>query len=576
MNFAPVDPPSGTATDEHDDTLPKQVPTRDHRSGTTIGNYVLQDRLGRGGMASVYRAVHTNLNEMVAIKILDPRFSAQPDMRRRFLREAVVMREISSNNRHVVRAIDFGTTSDGEAYMVMDHLSGTDLGELVKAVGPLEWSRLAPIALQLCDALAVVHARDLIHRDIKPSNCFLADDGGQKVAKLIDFGIAKDLALGGDLTDSNVVLGTPAYLAPEMLAQGVRPNPQTDIYALGATLYCLLTGRPPYTGRAHELIAQKQQTHRVLPPSAERPPHLSPLPRAVDELVMRAIHLDPDQRHRSVNELAEDIHRSVELAPRTSQLGGVGLAVRAFWCAVLVTGLAAATTIELAPAAVPSWSSGGTPLALNDQSIAEPAPAPIPDPGSVVWLEDSDTDTPPTGEPPEPVVSTTLPPTGDAGDTTGDTGNTIGDAGKPSSDPGKPGSEPGKPASDPDKPGSDPGKPSSEPGKPSSDPGKPGSDPGKPGSEPIPSKPPGGHAEPDAANQKIRRALVNQLDALRRECLPLSGGEERPRFTLVLGTGGTLEAVEAQPRLFRECVRQTLQAVRFGAAGRYSYSLKAK
>lgn len=543
MNFAPVDPPSEADVDDHDDdTLPKQGPTRDHRSGTTIGNYVLQERLGRGGMASVYRAVHKNLNELVAIKILDTRFSAQPDMLRRFLREAVVMREISSKNRHVIRAFDFGTTTDGEAYMVMDHLSGTDLSELVKTVGPLEWSRLAPIALQLCDALAAVHARDLIHRDIKPSNCFLADDGGEKVAKLIDFGIAKDLAVGGDLTDSNVVLGTPAYLAPEMLALGVTPNPQTDIYALGATLYCLLTGRPPYTGRAHELIAQKQRTHRVLPPSAERPPNLSTLPRAVDELVMRALHLDPAQRHRSVNELADDIHRSVELAPRTSQLGGLELAVRGVWAAVLVTGLAAATTVDLAPAAAAPWSSGGTPLALAEQPN-EPSPSPAPDSLPAQEIEAIGPEDAPVKDPPTTklAVESTPEPTVDAG----------------------------KPASDPPPLVEQPS------AKPTNDPAPPEST-RSPASPPTPAKPAGGPPMPDPAQQKIRRALAPHVDALRRECLPLSSGEERPRFTLTLGEGGTLEAVEAQPRPFRECVRQTLQSVRFGAAGRHSYSLRAK
>lgn len=528
MNFAPVDPPSGTATDEHDDTLPKQVPTRDHRSGTTIGNYLLQDRLGKGGMASVYRAIHTTLNELVAIKILDPRFSAQPDMRRRFLREALVMREISSKNRHVVRAIDFGTTSDGEAYMVMDHLSGTDLGELVKTVGPLEWSKLAPIALQLCDALAAVHARDLIHRDIKPSNCYLADDGGQKVAKLIDFGIAKDLAIGGDLTDTNVVLGTPAYLAPEMLAQGVRPNPQTDIYALGATLYCLLTGRPPYTGRAHELIAQKQQTHSVLPPSAERPPHLSSLPRSVDELVMRAIHLDPEQRQRSVNGLAEDIQRSLEVAPRVIRIGRLGLAARAVWGAVLVAGLAATTKVDLAPAAVPPWSSGGTPLALADQPLpVEPSPPSTSDGGLTGPTTD---DSPTTGE-----AESESSDEGTAGSGSGDDVVVVNKT-KPK------GTTPNKQTT----------------GKLN------GQSPSQPG------------AAQKTSKRKIHSAVMLQLDVLRDKCLPLSGGGERPSFTLIIGTGGTLEAVQAQPRLFRECVRQTLQNVSFGAEGRYSTSLEQK
>jgi hypothetical protein len=392
MNFAPVDPPAKITDDEPEDaTLPRHGPVRDHRAGTTIGRYVLQERLGRGGMASVYRAVDEDLDELVAIKLLDARLSTRPEMLRRFMREAVIMREISSQNRHVVRARDFGTTQDGEAYMVMDYLRGTDLGELVQVVGPLDWPRLAPIALQLCDALAAVHARALIHRDIKPSNCFLADDGGQEVAKLIDFGICKDLAVGGELTDSNVVLGTPAYLAPEMLMRGVKPNVQTDIYALGVTLYYLLAGRLQYQGRAHELVAVQQQTDDAPPPSAMRPPHLSALPRAVDALVLRAIAVDPGRRHRSVRELADEIRRSVASSAPPRPLAGRALMARAAWGAVLTAGVVAATRVDVAPAAFAPWRATGAPLAMAapPQGVLPPvvqAPGPVEelDPGGRV------------------------------------------------------------------------------------------------------------------------------------------------------------------------------------------------
>ncbi|MBL9106336.1 MAG: serine/threonine protein kinase [Myxococcales bacterium] len=294
---------------------PAMDDTPDLRVGTHVGNYVIHERLGRGGMALVYRATHTRFHEEAAVKLLHPRHGAASEMRRRFLREARAMREISKRNRHVVRALDFGETERGEAYLVMEYLRGQDLHQLLKTTGPLDWSRAAPLALQLCDALASTHAVGLLHRDIKPSNCFLADQSQHAgpIIKLIDFGIAKDLGESGEQTDRNIVLGTPAYLAPELLALGAPPDARSDIYALGATIYCLLTGAPPYQGQPRELL---QQQHQPLPPpSARRPADLPPLPPGVDELVLRAVHLDPEQRFQSAGTLADAIRHTQYLAP---------------------------------------------------------------------------------------------------------------------------------------------------------------------------------------------------------------------------------------------------------------------
>jgi serine/threonine protein kinase len=308
-----------------DDTLPKPGPVCDDRTGTTIGNYTLQERLGSGGMASVYRAVHRNFDELVAVKLLSGRYGAQPEMRRRFLREAVVMREISARSNHVVRALDFGETQAGEAYLVMDYLTGQDLQQLLRTVGPLPWSHVAPLALQLCDALATTHAHGIIHRDIKPSNCLLTDEAGQQRLKLIDFGVAKDLGAADHQTDVNIVLGTPAYLAPEQLSGAAEPDVRSDIYAVGATLYCLLTGRPPHVG-SHTVVAHKQQTEPPPPPSAERPQGLPRVPHAADALVLRALDLDPDRRFQSAADLADEIRRSPSPTRRTTRSPAPGSA----------------------------------------------------------------------------------------------------------------------------------------------------------------------------------------------------------------------------------------------------------
>jgi serine/threonine protein kinase len=519
---------------EEPDTLPKQGPTRDHRTGMTVGNYVLQERLGQGGMASVYRAVHKNFGELVAVKLLDARFIAEADMLPRFLHEARVMREISAKNQHIPRALDFGETAVGEPYLIMEHLTGQDLAELVRTVGPLEWSRLAPLALQLCDALIAVHSEHIIHRDIKPSNCFLAHDGGKQVAKLIDFGIAKDLNAQGEQTASNVVLGTPSYLAPELLTGVDHPNPRTDIYSFGATLYCLLTGRPPYKGRAQDIVLERQRTRRLVPPSAERAAELPRLPRAVDELVMRALSIDPSRRFQSVDELAEAIVCSCEAVPHTSQLDGGSLGLRVVWGVALAAGLAAALTTELSPTAAASWVPRGVPLA---SSVRAPEAVPPSDAAPAVALDADEPVTPPTPQP-DAVATTDAPAVPE-----------------PADGPRSPSAVKSTEAA--------PAKPAAPEAKSTQ-------------AEPAKPMPPETTARPsDPRRQKVLRVLADKLDALRGECLPLAGGN-RGLFIVTLDAAGVFEAVQAEPGPFRECVRHQLRGVVFGVSGRYEYRFKAK
>lgn len=523
---------------EEPDTLPKQGPMRDHRTGTTVGNYVLQERLGQGGMASVYRAVHKNFGELAAVKLLDARFIAEADMLPRFLHEARVMREISAKNQHIPRALDFGETAAGEPYLIMEHLTGQDLSELVRTVGPLEWSRLAPIALQLCDALIAVHSEDIIHRDIKPSNCFLVHDGGKHVAKLIDFGIAKDLNAQGEQTASNVVLGTPSYLAPELLTGVDRPNPRTDIYAFGATLYCLLTGRPPYKGRAQDIVRERQRTHRLVSPSAERAAELPRLPRAVDDLVMRALSIDPSRRFQTVDELAEAIVCSCEDVPHTSQLDGGALGLRVVSGVALAAGLAAALTTELSPTAAAPWVPRGVPLA---SSVRVPEAVPPSDAAPAVAL---DADEPVTSPTPKPDAAAPEPADG------------------PRSPPAVP-----EPA---DGPRSPPTVKSTEAAPAElTTPEATQAEPAKPTPPETTARP------PDPRRQKVLRLLAEKLGALRGECLPLAG-RDRSRFVITLDNAGVFEAVEAEPGPFRECVRHQLRGVVFGVSGRYEYRFKAK
>jgi serine/threonine protein kinase len=399
---------------ETDESTGRTEPIRDARYGTRVGNYVLQELLGKGGMALVYRAVHRVFNEPVAIKLLSARRSKQDDMRRRFLREAQAMREISARNRHVVAALDVGETDAGEPYLVMEYLTGRDLDRLFKSEGPLDWGRLAPIALQICDALATTHAMNFVHRDIKPQNCVLTGDDRQQIVKLIDFGIAKDLAAMGEQTEDGIVLGTPAYLAPEIFFSKMAPDARTDIYALGVSLYFLLTGCLPHNGQVAPPPA----------PSALRPRDVPAIPEAVDELVLRAIHTDPARRYQSITELADAIQASMEPPSATeshpvpqgptSKLRTAQVGLRAIWGLALASTLGFLLVLQPPPpaAATPVPPAGAelrlTPHLKPERPKPEPKnPEPEPEPGP----EPKDTGSKDTGsKPPKPPKPPTPPP----------------------------------------------------------------------------------------------------------------------------------------------------------------------
>lgn len=266
-------------------------------------------------MAAVYRAEHRDISgAVVAVKILDRRLAVTSGMTRQFLREAQALFELMGRNRHIPRVLDYGKTERGDSYMVMEYLRGLDLAQLIQREGPLSWPRAARLTLQLCDALAAAHARDILHRDIKPANCFLVEEEGAEIVKLIDFGVAKDLRAVADPTAIGMIVGTPAYLAPEILIDGARPSVRSDIYSLGATLYRLLANTSHVAGQTWQDIAHDLQLAQILPPSAHLGP-TRPLSSEVDALVLRALSRDPAQRFASVLELADAVRACLPAAP---------------------------------------------------------------------------------------------------------------------------------------------------------------------------------------------------------------------------------------------------------------------
>jgi predicted Ser/Thr protein kinase len=264
---------------------------REPVEGMPFGRYQLIELLGRGGMGEVWRAHDTEIDRVVAIKMLLPHYAQDPDFEKRFMREARAAGRI--DDPHIVPIYDVGEI-DGRLYVTMRLIKGTDLQTLLDA-GPLDPARAVHIIEQIASALHCAHQAGLVHRDVKPSNILLTDND---FAYLIDFGIARGT---GDtaLTSANTTIGTWAYMAPERFSAG-ETKPSSDIYALACVLYQCLTGHPPYPGDTLEQVAVG---HMVVPP-----PHPSEerdtIPTAMDRVIVTGLAKQPTDRYPTTTELA--------------------------------------------------------------------------------------------------------------------------------------------------------------------------------------------------------------------------------------------------------------------------------
>lgn len=277
------------------------------------GRYRIFGRLGVGGMGAVYRGEHVMLGTPVAVKVLLPRLARDSEWVQRFLLEARAASQIRHPN--IVQIRDFGAPRPGLVYMVMELLEGESLTDFAKREGPLPWPRVVRICGQVAEGLAAAHARGIIHRDIKPANIFrLADPDESDVIKVLDFGIAKFLTAGDDDADNprtatGVMMGTPEYMAPEVL-EGVRPDVRADVYALGVMMYKLLTGRVPFSG-GYIAIAQQMASSRPVPPSQVPGARVNVTPQ-VDALILKAIRHEREERTASMAELIAALRASLD------------------------------------------------------------------------------------------------------------------------------------------------------------------------------------------------------------------------------------------------------------------------
>ena len=298
----PAGPPD-PADPKADDLVGRRVADR----------FVIRALLARGAMGRVYEAEQVPLGRRVAIKFLDVRATAEntSDWVERFRREAASLAALTSP--HTVRIIDYGWW-EGLTYLVMEFVDGIPLSRLLRD-GPLVAPRALDIALQICDSLQEAHSRGLIHRDLKPDNVLLTRiPDGREWAKVVDWGLVKDMRADQDSTSTGMLLGTPSYMAPEQI-RGEPLDGRIDIYALGVVLFRMLTGKKPFDARS--TTAGVLLTHLQEPPSRLNDAHPDGrFPDALDAIIQRALAKRPSDRYATAGDLAKDL----ELAQRV--LGG--------------------------------------------------------------------------------------------------------------------------------------------------------------------------------------------------------------------------------------------------------------
>jgi serine/threonine-protein kinase len=275
------------------------------------GRYHLLDRAGSGGFGTVYRAVDTRLDRTVAVKIVRPDFSHDPDYRARFEREARLASSVCHPN--VVYTFDYGEEGH-RLYLVMEWLVGPSLLDVLSRRGPLPWTVAAPMVASMLDGLGAIHVVGLAHRDMSPRNVLLPH---AEMPKIIDFGVAKRLD-DIQFTRPGLAIGSPLYIAPEQI-RGDRISAATDLYAVGALLFQLLTGQPVFDGRTADRLLY-QQLHEL----PRDPRTLVPtIPQAVASAILTCLHKDPAERYPSVAALSLALKEGADHACDGSETMGL-------------------------------------------------------------------------------------------------------------------------------------------------------------------------------------------------------------------------------------------------------------
>ena len=296
-----------------EDTTKSSRPTREaevkpqavlepSRIGELVGNkYRISRFLAEGGMGVVYEAQHEVVRRRFAVKFLRKDYACRREFLERFQREAEAAGALESEN--IASAVDFGIAADGSPFMVMEYLVGEDLAALLEREGRLPLERAADLCVQACHGAEAAHAAGILHRDLKPKNLFIGQrEDGTDLLKILDFGIAKLAPIQYDhsITDTGTVMGTPAYMSPEH-ARGERVlDPRSDVYALGAILFEMLSGSLPHPGASPNAILHHISTRPAISLATAAPS----LPSTLVALVDRTLSTDPSARPQSAKALA--------------------------------------------------------------------------------------------------------------------------------------------------------------------------------------------------------------------------------------------------------------------------------
>lgn len=262
--------------------------------GKKIGSYLIQEKIGEGGMGVVYKAVHTQIDQVVAIKAIYPQYAKDKNFKERFRREAKVQAKLHHPN--VVNILNYIEDDEGNIYIVMEYINGGTLENKI-AQRKLTLDEIVSITVQVLNALSYMHSNGIIHRDIKPSNIMFSDG----FVKVSDFGIAKPAEDKG-LTRTGTIMGTVWYMAPEII-QGRQASYSSDLYAVGVMLYQMLTGKAPFFGKT-DFEIMKAHLEKEPPSIRELNPNL---PEGIDTIVRKALAKRPEERFSNAEEFKKSL-----------------------------------------------------------------------------------------------------------------------------------------------------------------------------------------------------------------------------------------------------------------------------